>query len=32
LYSSARCPDCGGSMIPQEGCLHCQDCGYNRCE
>ncbi len=30
--SSARCPDCGGFMIPQEGCLHCQDCGYNRCE
>ena len=31
-FSSARCPDCGGFMIPQEGCLHCQDCGYNRCE
>ena len=30
--SGARCPDCGGFMIPQEGCLHCQDCGYNRCE
>ena len=30
--SGARCPDCGGFMIHQEGCLHCQDCGYNRCE
>ena len=30
--SGARCPDCSGFLIPQEGCLHCQDCGYNKCE
>ena len=30
--SGARCPDCGGFLIHQEGCLRCADCGYNRCE
>ena len=30
--TGARCPDCGGFLIHQEGCLRCQDCVYNRCE
>ncbi len=30
--SGVRCPDCGGFLIHQEGCLRCADCGYNRCE
>ena len=31
-FSGARCPDCGGFLIHQEGCLRCADCGYNKCE
>ena len=29
---SARCPECSGFLVHQEGCLRCPDCGYNRCE
>ncbi len=25
------CPDCGASLVYQEGCLACLNCGYNRC-
>ena len=28
----AKCPDCQGALIYQEGCARCLDCGYNRCE
>ena len=28
-----RCPDCGvGSLVHQEGCKRCLECGYNKCE
>jgi ribonucleoside-diphosphate reductase alpha chain len=30
--SGARCPDCSGYLVAQEGCLRCPDCGYNKCE
>ena len=29
---AARCPKCSGTLIPQEGCLNCLDCGYSKCE
>ena len=32
IPSGARCPDCSGFLIHQEGCLSCLDCGYNKCE
>ena len=32
LNSGARCPDCSGYMVFQEGCQSCPDCGYNKCE
>jgi len=32
LPSGARCPDCSGFLVHQEGCLSCLDCGYNKCE
>jgi ribonucleoside-diphosphate reductase alpha chain len=32
VTSGARCPECSGYLIHQEGCLHCLDCGYNKCE
>ena len=29
----ASCPDCSvGTLVHQEGCIRCPDCGYNRCE
>tara|TARA_B100000315_G_scaffold257118_1_gene304893 strand:+ start:12907 stop:15408 length:2502 start_codon:yes stop_codon:yes gene_type:complete len=27
-----RCPKCSGTLIPQEGCLNCIDCGFSKCE
>lgn len=27
-----KCPECGGRIIRESGCLHCADCGYSRCE
>ena len=30
--TGARCPDCSGYLVHQEGCLRCPDCGYNKCE
>lgn len=26
------CPDCGGKLIRENGCIHCMDCGWSRCE
>lgn len=28
---SGGCPSCGGKLIFQEGCLHCEGCGYSKC-
>ncbi len=25
------CPDCGGSLVPEEGCLLCYTCGFSKC-
>lgn len=27
-----KCPECGGRMVRENGCLHCIDCGWSRCE
>ena len=32
IVSGAKCPDCSGYLLHQEGCLSCPDCGYNKCE
>lgn len=32
VSSRARCPDCSGGLVHQEGCIRCLDCGYNKCE
>ena len=32
IISGARCPECSGYLIHQEGCLRCLDCGYTKCE
>ena len=25
------CPECGGKLINESGCIHCQDCSYSKC-
>jgi ribonucleoside-diphosphate reductase alpha chain len=25
------CPDCGSHLVHENGCAHCQSCGYSRC-
>lgn len=28
---ASSCPECGGSLVFEEGCEHCLDCGYSKC-
>lgn len=33
VSNANRCPECSvGSLIYQEGCKRCPDCGYNKCD
>jgi ribonucleoside-diphosphate reductase alpha chain len=25
------CPDCGGTLVRENGCVHCSSCGWSRC-
>jgi ribonucleoside-diphosphate reductase alpha chain len=25
------CPDCGGALRHEEGCIKCQACGFSKC-
>ena len=27
-----KCPECGGELIREGGCIHCKECGWSRCE
>lgn len=29
---TAVCPECGGTLVYQEGCVHCLSCGYSKCD
>lgn len=29
---SYNCPDCGGNVIRENGCVHCESCGWSKCE
>ena len=29
--SKDMCPQCGGKLIFENGCSHCNDCGWSRC-
>jgi len=31
VNGEAKCPDCGGRLILEEGCLKCNSCGFTRC-
>lgn len=26
-----KCPECGGRLVRENGCIHCIDCGYSKC-
>lgn len=26
------CPECGGTLLREGGCVHCKDCAWSRCE
>lgn len=26
-----KCPECGGRLVRDGGCIHCIDCGYSKC-
>ena len=28
---STKCPECGGNMIREEACVHCDSCSYSKC-
>lgn len=30
--SGEKCPECGGNMIREGGCSHCENCLYSKCE
>lgn len=27
-----KCPECGGTIIRENGCIHCESCGWSKCE
>lgn len=27
-----KCPECGGAIIRENGCIHCESCGWSKCE
>lgn len=27
-----KCPECGGRLVREGGCIHCLDCTYSKCE
>lgn len=29
--SGEKCPECGGNIINEGGCQHCESCGWSRC-
>lgn len=32
IIEGEMCPECGGKLIRENGCIHCIDCGWSRCE
>ena len=32
VLEGEQCPECGGKLIRENGCIHCMDCGWSRCE
>lgn len=32
IRGTAKCPECGGTLVFEGGCQSCKDCGYSKCE
>ena len=30
-YAQGACPDCGGAVEHEGGCMVCRGCGYSKC-
>ncbi len=28
---TTKCPECGGKLVKEEGCVNCPSCGYSAC-
>lgn len=31
LLKEETCPECGGTLVRESGCIICKDCGYSKC-
>ena len=31
LLKGETCPECGGTLVRESGCIMCKDCGYSKC-
>ena len=31
VIEGEKCPDCGGNLVREDGCIHCIDCGWSKC-
>lgn len=31
IIEGEKCPDCGGKLARENGCIHCLDCGWSKC-
>lgn len=32
VETEGKCPECGGNLIHEGGCIHCESCFYSKCE
>lgn len=32
VETEGKCPECGGTLIHEGGCIHCESCFYSKCE
>ena len=32
VTTEGKCPECGAELTHSGGCVHCDSCGYSRCE
>ena len=32
VTTEGKCPECGADLVHSGGCVHCDSCGYSRCE